>query len=193
MAIIVVCGSGRGVGKTALVCGLIAAMPELRWTACKITSHPHGNAQPIFEEPIYSIDIRQGTDTARYRAAGAARALLIAAADDELELVLSQHLSETIATANVIFESNRILRHLNPDLCLAVASNFGQPAKPSFALAIERMDALVARADCDQVTGRDTPSFQLAALDRLSPAMLAWIRPRLAPASPPTHAPAANP
>ena len=32
MAIIVVGGSGRGAGKTALVCGLIRALPEIRWT-----------------------------------------------------------------------------------------------------------------------------------------------------------------
>jgi hypothetical protein len=45
MAIIVIGGSNRGVGKTALVCGLIAALPEYRWTAVKITTHDH--PQPV--------------------------------------------------------------------------------------------------------------------------------------------------
>jgi hypothetical protein len=45
MAIIVVGGSNRGVGKTALVCGLVAALPEYRWAAVKITSHEH--TQPV--------------------------------------------------------------------------------------------------------------------------------------------------
>ena len=112
MAIIVVCGSGRGVGKTALVCGLIAALPKLRWTACKITRHAHGMPQAVWEEtgssPAASIDMRQGTDTARYRAAGAERALLISAADDELETALKKFLEGGIESKNVIFESNRV-------------------------------------------------------------------------------------
>ena len=45
MAIIVVGGSNRGVGKTALVCGLIAALPDYQWTAVKITTHDH--PQPV--------------------------------------------------------------------------------------------------------------------------------------------------
>ena len=49
-----------------------------------------------------------------------------------------------------------MLRHIDPDLCLAVASNFGQPAKPSFAAAINRFDALVVRADSDHVGGGET-------------------------------------
>ncbi len=50
MAIIVVGGGGRGAGKTALICGLIRALPEIPWTAIKITSHAHGNPTPIWEE-----------------------------------------------------------------------------------------------------------------------------------------------
>jgi len=50
VAIVVVGGSGRGVGKTALVCGLIRALPEIPWTAVKITSDAHAVAKPIFEE-----------------------------------------------------------------------------------------------------------------------------------------------
>jgi hypothetical protein len=45
MAIIVVGGSNRGVGKTALACGLIAALPEYHWAAVKITTHEH--KQPV--------------------------------------------------------------------------------------------------------------------------------------------------
>ena len=62
MAILVVGGSHRGVGKTALVCGLIAALPEHRWTAVKITSDDHGQFAPVWED----TEPGQGTDTARY-------------------------------------------------------------------------------------------------------------------------------
>ena len=80
MAIIVVGGGGRGVGKTALVCGLIAALPEFAWTAIKITSHPHLGPEPVWEE----TSAGQRCDTTRYLAAGAARAFLVAATEDDL-------------------------------------------------------------------------------------------------------------
>jgi tRNA A37 threonylcarbamoyladenosine biosynthesis protein TsaE len=37
MSIVVVEGSAKGAGKTTLVCGLIAALDRLRWTAVKST------------------------------------------------------------------------------------------------------------------------------------------------------------
>ena len=42
MAIVVVGGHSRNIGKTSVVAGLIAALPELRWTAVKITQYGHG-------------------------------------------------------------------------------------------------------------------------------------------------------
>jgi hypothetical protein len=60
MAIVVEGGSGRGAGKTALLRELLAALPEFRWTAVKITSHSHGQAGPVWEETAAG----QGTDIA---------------------------------------------------------------------------------------------------------------------------------
>ena len=42
MAILVIGGHSRSVGKTSVVAGLIAALPERRWTAVKITQFGHG-------------------------------------------------------------------------------------------------------------------------------------------------------
>ena len=42
MAILVVGGHSRSVGKTSVVAGLIAALPEYDWTAFKITQYGHG-------------------------------------------------------------------------------------------------------------------------------------------------------
>ena len=39
MALIVIGGHSRNVGKTSVVAGLIAALPEYNWTAFKITQH----------------------------------------------------------------------------------------------------------------------------------------------------------
>ena len=42
MALIVIGGHSRGVGKTSVVAGLIAALPEYNWMAMKITQYRHG-------------------------------------------------------------------------------------------------------------------------------------------------------
>ena len=99
MAIIVVGGSGRDVGKTALICGLITALPEFRWTAVKITTHFHGHPEPIWEE----TEPGQTTDTARYLAAGAARALLVAAPCDDLAALLKELWGKLGWGAHVLF------------------------------------------------------------------------------------------
>jgi hypothetical protein len=81
---IVIGGHSRNVGKTSVVAGLIAALPEFQWTALKITQYGHGicsaNGQPcdcatndhswaISEEKNRDGD----SDTARFLAAGAAK------------------------------------------------------------------------------------------------------------------------
>ncbi|MCU1309890.1 MAG: hypothetical protein JWO20_1015, partial [Candidatus Angelobacter sp.] len=42
MAIIVVGGHSRDVGKTSMVAGLIAGLRDYQWTAAKITQFGHG-------------------------------------------------------------------------------------------------------------------------------------------------------
>ena len=116
MAILVVGGSGRGVGKTALVCGLIAALPEFRWTGVKITTDDHGMGEPIWDE----TDPGQGSDTARYLSAGAVRALLVTAPMSDFSNLLFELWAKLGPGTNVIFESNRILEHIKPELCLVV-------------------------------------------------------------------------
>lgn len=180
MAIIVVGGSGKGVGKTTLICGLIAALPEFAWTAIKISSHEHGRSEPIWEESTPG----QGTDTARYLAAGARRAVLVTAGEDDLPLTLSDLRAKPgwgfEADAHVIFESNRILLHPKPDVCLAVGADAKIEGKRSSSLLAHHMDAEVALADDDHVYPGEKPLFQLAALDRISPEMQEWLRQHLA-------------
>src|SRR5258706_10943614 len=83
MSIVVVGGHSRNVGKTSVVAGLIAAMPEARWTAMKITQFGHGVCSVTTEpcdcalnerEHSWSVDEeddRSGTsDTSRFLGAG---------------------------------------------------------------------------------------------------------------------------
>jgi hypothetical protein len=175
VAIIVVGGSGRGVGKTALVCGLIAALPEFAWTAVKITSHAHGKPESIWEE---TEPAGQGTDTARYLAAGARRALLVRAPEETFPFRRIQDALKL--EPHVIFESNRIVNHLKPDVCLGVLGGRGVGAKGSFAAFLGRTDALVAPVDAD-LTGLapGIPLFRWAAVGIMPPAMPGWVRARL--------------
>jgi len=175
MAIIVVGGGGRGVGKTALICGLIRALPEISWTAIKVTSHAHDKPTPIWEETAAGRE----TDTARYLAAGAKRALLVTADDEALAAIVKEILRDDRSSGGVIFESNRVLRCLDADLCLAAALRPEGERKPSFDLVEHRMDALVELAGHDHMIAGERLNFHLASLERISAPMVAWLRERL--------------
>jgi len=173
MAILVVGGSGKGVGKTALVCGLITALPEFHWSAVKITSHTHTGNAAICEETTAG----QGTDTARYLAAGAELALLVSASDEELPEMVKRLFKAYDSQRNWIIESNRILQHLRPDLCLAVVSDTAP--KTSFRYVRDHLDASVMIAERDAVIPGEKPNFQLHNVEKISPEMSAWMRLRL--------------
>ena len=85
MALIVIGGHSRNVGKTSVVAGLIAALPEYNWTAFKITQYGHGicskDGQPCTARLMITagrsrkrIDRSGESDSSRFLAAGAARA-----------------------------------------------------------------------------------------------------------------------
>jgi hypothetical protein len=190
MAIIVVGGSSSGVGKTALVCGLIGALPEFKWNAVKITTHEHNKPKPIWEE----TGAGQGTDTARFLAAGAERAFLATASmrfetrEPDLAPMLNELWPHFGRHTNLIFESNSILRHLQPNLCLLVQGATDRDRrKPSFTEALEHADAIVAHGRLNSLVPDGfnfadqppRPVFNLAALEEISPQMLFWLRDRL--------------
>ncbi|HEY1767367.1 MAG TPA: hypothetical protein VGG26_06910 [Terracidiphilus sp.] len=178
MAIVVVGGGARGAGKTALVCGLIAALPEFSWIAVKITGHMHGDGTAVREESV----AEQGTDTGRYLAAGARRAFLVSALDAELGERLCE--LETLAgpKAHFVFESNRVLGLLRADLGLAIEPEAGTPTKPSFALIERDRHASVRRAgagDEEKFLAGAQPEFLLRDFARIPGWMQEWLRERL--------------
>src|SRR5205807_8048357 len=88
MAVVVIGGHSRSVGKTSLVAGLIAALPEFQWTAAKVTQFGHGfcsaNGEPCdcatdaHEWAITEERDRSGiSDSSRFLVAGATRALWV--------------------------------------------------------------------------------------------------------------------
>ena len=231
MAIIVVGGSNRGVGKTTMVCGLIAALPEYRWNAVKITTHNHpqpvsqggskaADGKPrapffrqIFERhpaevaaqpeiapassPIWQETMPgEDTDTGRYLAAGAMRALLVSAPDGGLGDVLNHLWPRFGRGSNIIFESNSMAHHVRADVCLLIHAVAERELplperKPSFLAALRHADALVAQAQADKVIeaglcvagGEEQtvlkPIYQVRSLRQLSPELLDWLHLRL--------------
>lgn len=178
MAIIVVGGNGKDIGKTAFVCGLIAALAEFRWTAVKITGHGHGKPDPIWEESRAG----QETDTARYLAAGAHRALLVARRNGRIPLRKLWH--AVGPGANLIIESNAIAARLRPDLTFAVVGSSapGEPVKPSFQGLLHRADAAVVLGNAVPKLGEIDPAlpiFHLQSFARITPRMLSWMRRKL--------------
>jgi hypothetical protein len=82
--LVVVGGHTRSIGKTQLVCDVIAAFPEARWLAGKITQYGHGvcaqnghDCDCAPDEHICALSWEQdagtGTDSSRFLAAGAER------------------------------------------------------------------------------------------------------------------------
>lgn len=196
MAIIVVGGSSRGAGKTTLVCGLLAALPEYHWNVVKITTHDHGQLSPIWEETRPGDE----SDTARYLAAGAVRAFLATppmqadSPEPDLAPLLDELWPNFRRGTNLIFESNSVVHHVRPNVCLMVhaISRRELPLpqrKPSFLAALGHADAMVAPSNEDEVIAdglclagqQPKPIFHLASLGHLSPEMLTWIRRLLDP------------
>jgi hypothetical protein len=184
MPTLVVGGAARNTGKTSLICSLIAAFPECPWTAIKITSHDHGAPTPIWDE----TESGQGTDTARYRAAGAHRALLVTAREGQVPIDL---LRAALADDPwLIYETNQIQSLPNlPDIILALTGSDDTQAKPSFAAVLRRADAIISinssPAPALVPTDEDVHVFVLPNLTQISPEFIQWLRVRLGlPAAP---------
>lgn len=139
MAIVVVGGHSRNVGKTSVVAGLIAAMPEREWLAVKITQFGHGfcsaNGEPcdcVTAEHACAVteerDRSGETDTSRFLVAGAKRVLWVRTQQGHLAEAMPRLRQEMAQATNVILESNSVMRFVRPNLYLVVLD----PANPDF-------------------------------------------------------------
>lgn len=181
MPVIVIGGSNKSVGKTSLICGIIGAFPELRWTAVKITSHRYGQIEPVWEE--HAVKGRQGgeaSDTSRFLGAGAHRAFLVTALESVLPL---REMEAAFAgSRHIIIESNRIAKNLRADLRLAVMSEVKTGFKLSFIPYLDEADAVIAPPDVEVMlpkSRREIPVFRLLSLREISPELTEWLRGQL--------------
>jgi len=175
MPTVVVGGNARDVGKTSLICSLIAALPECSWTAVKITSHDHCKPASVWEES----QAGQRTDTARFLAAGARRALLVTACDGKVPMA---ELRGAVGADDwLIFETNQVHSLHKPDVVLALIGSETTESKPSFEAMVRRADALVHAGSRLTLIRKDDPQpvFVLPDIHRITPELLIWMRARL--------------
>jgi hypothetical protein len=154
MAVVVIGGHSRNVGKTSVVAGLIAALPDYRWTAMKITQYGHGICSQNGESCHCATDDhswaiseeydRSGeSDTSRFLVAGAERAWWVRTEQGRLAEampVVRQRLAES---GNVILESNSVLKFVRPDLYLTVLDPSTGDFKKSAQEFLDLADAVI--------------------------------------------------
>ena len=159
MATVVVGGHSRSVGKTSVVAGLIAALPEFHWTALKITQYGHGicsangelcdcatgdHSWAVTEEKDRSGE----SDTSRFLLAGAERVFWVRTQQGRLAEAMPAVRKRMEGADNVIFESNSILKFLRPRLYLTVLNPSTEDFKTSAREFLDLADALILH-DCE--------------------------------------------
>ena len=162
--VIVIGGHTRSIGKTQLVCDVIAAFPNANWMAGKITQYGHGvcaqngaNCDCAPTEHVCALDWElhadTGTDSSRFLAAGARRSFWLRTKQGYLAeglplLRAAVREGQTTSYGEVptlILESNSLLQFLKPSLYFAVVDASKEDFKDSARAALDRADALVLR------------------------------------------------
>ncbi|MBV9342910.1 MAG: hypothetical protein JO159_18750 [Acidobacteria bacterium] len=168
MAIVVVGGQSRSVGKTSVVAGIIAALRSYDWTAFKVTQFGHGrcslHGQPCrcaSDDHLWSIseehDPKATTDSSRFLAAGARRSFWVRTRQGRLAEAmpaLRKLLYDRDRRGNAIVESNSIVDYIQPDLYLTILDPATEDWKASALRLLERAEAIVLHQSDDASPGR---------------------------------------
>jgi hypothetical protein len=137
MALVVVGGHSRSVGKTSVVAGIIAAMPEMHWTAVKITQYGHGicsaNGEPCDcatdnHRAINEESDRSGeSDSSRFWFQGGALAKGSNPPGNVGGGAMPRLRKEPRRAENAILKPNSVMRFLRPDLYITVSLDAANP------------------------------------------------------------------
>jgi hypothetical protein len=160
MAIVVIGGHSRSVGKTSVVAGLVSALKEFNWTAVKITQYGHGicsangeacdcatgdHSWAISEERDRSGE----SDTSRFLVAGAVQSLWVRTEQGRLAEAMPTLRQRLADKGNVIIESNSVLKFLRPDLYLTVLDPSTPDFKNSAREFLDRANAVILHDTTD--------------------------------------------
>lgn len=207
MAIVVIGGHSRSVGKTSVVAGLIAALPTYNWTAFKVTQFGHGrcslNGKPCHcatADHTWAISQENSSsgksDSSRFLAAGAKRSYWVRTEQGRLAEAVPAITRRVSETENAILESNSILKFIQPDLYLTVLDPAVEDFKPSAIAAFSRADALILNANqnggskwkgvsLDELNGR--PVFRIHPPEYVSAEITNFVRLKLDAKPAPPH------
>ncbi len=195
MAVIVIGGQSRSVGKTSVVAGLIAALPEFRWAAFKITQYGHGicsrdgsacdcasadHAWAISEENNRSGD----SDTSRFLQAGAHRVWWVRTEQGRLAEAIPSIRRKLEDAENAILESNSIVKFIRPDLYLTVFDPANADFKKSAQEFLDRADAVIlhrkeSQPDMPLKAAKGKPIFYIDPPRYLNADVVAFVRGKL--------------
>jgi len=200
MSLIVIGGHSRSVGKTSVVAGLIAALPEYRWTAMKITQYGHGicsangkSCHCASDDHSWAIseerDRSGESDSSRFLVSGAVRSLWVRTRQGMLAEAMPRIRQELAAAGNAILESNSILRFLRPDLYVTVLDPGTADFKSSAQQFLDRADALVLHGAAEGVAWNHVslkpvarkPVFHITPPQYVTPELVAFVRRKLQP------------
>ena len=196
MAVVVVGGHSRSVGKTSVVAGLVRAMPEMRWTAVKITQYGHGICSANGEAcdcatadrcwAILEEQDRSGeSDTSRFLVAGARRSLWVRTEQGRLDEAMPALRAKIATASNVILESNSVLKFLQPDLYLTVLDPATADFKASAREFLDRASAVILHG-LNGTTGQGIsvkpgrPVFKISPPPYVTPEIVEFVRGNLA-------------
>lgn len=203
MALVVVGGHSRNVGKTSVVAGLISALREFEWTAVKITQYGHGicsaNGEPcdcVTDDHTRAIteekDRSGESDTSRFLVAGAKHSIWVRTRQGMLAEAMPDIRRRVAGAENVIMESNSIVRFLRPDLYLTVLDAATADFKDSAREFLDRADAVILHrtentpqwesVSLKPVAGR--PFFFITPPNYVTPEIVSFVRGRLGCAEP---------
>lgn len=197
MALVVIGGHSRNVGKTSVVAGLISALREFEWTAVKITQYGHGicsangeacdcatadHSWAISEERDRSGD----SDTSRFLMAGAVQAWWARTEQGRLAEAMPALRKRLEGARNVIMESNSVLKFLRPDLYLTVLDPSTADFKNSAREFLDRASAVLLHEapgpSWQSVSLKpvaERPVFRITPPEYVTPEIAQFVRSRL--------------
>ena len=196
MAVVVVGGHTRNIGKTTLATQILASTPQMHWTAIKITQFGHNvcsaNGEPCdCSTGDHAVAISEernavsGKDTSRMLATGSRRVLWVRTQQGALHEAMPRIRKEIAGAENILIESNSVLRFLRPDLYLAVLQPKEADFKVSALRYLDRADAFFVPGGRQNlhssawpgVSGSLLANKQVFSLDesRLTPEALLWL------------------
>lgn len=198
MSLVVIGGHSRNVGKTSVVAGLIAALPEFEWTALKITQYGHGICSANGEacdcttgDHSWAIseehDKSGKSDTSRFLVAGAHRVFWVRTEQGRLAEAIPTLRQRIEGARNVIIESNSILKFLRPDLYLTVLNPSTADFKTSARKFLDRADAVILHESSHGPAWQavslkpvaQRPVFRIAPPQYVTPEIVQYVRAKL--------------